>query len=57
MTDYERYANELADKYGIDPIDRYYEGDCVVYDAANDDERWNLTCLWERCHFDGEKER
>ena len=57
MTDYERYADELAKKYNIDPTDRYYEGDCVVTDAANDEERWKLACLWEQCHFDGEKER
>jgi len=57
MTDYERYADELAAKYGIDPTDRYYEGDCVVADAASDEERWKLACLWERCHFDGEKEQ
>ena len=56
MTDYERYADELAKKYNIDPTDRYYEGDCVVTDAANDEERWKLACLWEQCHFDGEKE-
>ena len=56
MSEYERYANELAAKYEVDPVARYYEGDCVVCEAATEDEVWRLACLWEKCHFDGERE-
>lgn len=56
MTDYERYANELAAKYEVDPIDRYYEGDCIVYKVATPDEQDRLMDLWERCHTDGDRE-
>lgn len=52
MTEYERYANELAAKYGVDPLDRYYEGDCVVWDPATPDEQDRMARLWERCHTD-----
>lgn len=56
MTDYECYANELAAKYDVDPLDRYYEGDCVVMDAATPDEQDMMARLWERCHTDGLRE-
>ena len=56
MTDYERYANMLARKYGVDPNERYWEGDCVVADAATKEEQDEMARLWERDHFDGERE-
>lgn len=56
MTDYERYANELAAKYEVDPLDRYYEGDCTVYKVATPDEQDRMMSLWERCHTDGDRE-
>jgi len=56
MREYERYANELAVKYKVDPAARYYEGDSVVCAAATEDEVWRLACLWEQCHFDGLEE-
>lgn len=56
MTDYERYVNELAAKYGVTQTDRHYDGDCVVSMAAIADEQEKMAALWRRCHTDGERE-
>ena len=56
MTDYERYADMLAAKYGVDPLERYYVGDKVVMDVASDDEVAEMSRLFWECHFDGVKE-
>lgn len=56
MGTYSDYANYLASKYNVDPVDRYYRGDCSITEKATPEECTVLAELWERDHFDGTRE-
>ena len=56
MNEYDRYINYLEAKYGTDPLERYYEGDCVVLDVASKEENEIAAELWLWYCTDGERE-
>lgn len=44
---YTEYADSLATKYGINPIEREYEGDRAICEAATESEVRILEQLWD----------